>query len=70
MGHIQSDNNLKTNKMPIPKKGEKETSNEFLTRCMSDEKMVTEYPDEKIRYAICVDQVETLRIVRKSNYKK
>ena len=52
--------------MPIPKKGEKETSNEFLTRCMSDEKMVTEYPNEKIRYAICVDQVETLRIVRKS----
>lgn len=53
--------------MPIPKKQKEETSNKFLERCMSDEVMKKEYPDEKIRYAICVDQVKTLRIVRKSS---
>ena len=56
--------------MPIPKKETNETSSKFISRCMSDEKMVTEYPNEKIRYAICVDQVETLRIVRKSMSQK
>ena len=56
--------------MPIPKKEEKETSNEFLKRCMDNEIMKTEYPDEEQRFAVCVNQVKTLRIVRKSNYKK
>ena len=51
--------------MPIPKKGNSETTNEFLSRCMGDDKMISEYPDQKQRYAICIGQVETLRIVRK-----
>lgn len=51
--------------MPIPKKETGETSSDFINRCMSDEKMVSEYPDTDQRYSICVGQVETLRIVRK-----
>jgi len=51
--------------MPIPKKEKGETSNKFLERCMTDEVMISEYPDEKQRLAICVGQVENLRIVRK-----
>lgn len=51
--------------MPIPKKETGETTNEFINRCMSDEKLIKEYPDNDQRYAICVGQVETLRIVRK-----
>ena len=43
--------------MPIPtrKTGEKET--DFLQRCMSDEKMKSEYDTEQ-RYAICVTQLK------------
>lgn len=51
--------------MPIPQKTQEETSNEFLNRCMDNEKMKEEYPDEEQRFAICVDQVKTLRVVRK-----
>lgn len=52
--------------MPIPKKESGETSNKFLDRCMSDEVMQKEYPDPNVRFAICIDQVKTLRIIRKS----
>lgn len=51
--------------MPIPKKETGESTNEFINRCMSDEKLIKEYPDNEQRYAICIGQVETLRIVRK-----
>lgn len=51
--------------MPIPKKESGESSNDFINRCMGDNKMVSDYPDQKQRYAICIGQVETLRIVRK-----
>ena len=51
--------------MPIPKKETGETTIEFINRCMSDEKMVCEYPETDQRYSICIGQVETLRIVRK-----
>lgn len=42
--------------MPIPKPKEDETQDEFMERCMADEIMVSEYPDEKQRYAICMVQ--------------
>jgi hypothetical protein len=51
--------------MPIPKKETGETTNEFINRCMSDDKLIKEYPDNEQRYAVCIGQVETLRIVRK-----
>ena len=38
--------------MPIPKPKDYERENEFIQRCMSDEKMVNEYPTEQ-RAAIC-----------------
>ncbi len=56
--------------MPIPKPNEGETQSEFMDRCMSDETMVSEYPDEKQRYAVCVQQskkeVDKLSIIFKS----
>jgi hypothetical protein len=51
--------------MPLPKKETGETTNEFINRCMSDDKLIKEYPDNEQRYAVCIGQVETLRIVRK-----
>ena len=39
--------------MPIPQPTEKESQDEFITRCMSDEKMKEEYQDESQRFAVC-----------------
>ena len=38
--------------MPIPKPKDYERENEFMQRCMGDEKMVNEYPTEQ-RAAVC-----------------
>jgi Asp/Glu/hydantoin racemase len=38
--------------MPIPSPKSTESANEFMQRCMSDEKMINEYPTEQ-RAAIC-----------------
>ncbi|WP_207644450.1 HK97 family phage prohead protease [Thermoclostridium stercorarium] len=42
--------------MPIPKPKDGETQDEFMKRCMSDETMIGEFPDEKQRYAVCMTQ--------------
>jgi len=38
--------------MPIPKPKEYERENEFMQRCMGDDKMISEYPTEQ-RAAVC-----------------
>jgi hypothetical protein len=40
--------------MPIPTPTSIEPKDEFLVRCMSDEKMVSEYTDANQRYAVCI----------------
>ncbi len=42
--------------MSLPKPKEGETQDEFMERCMADKTMVSEYPDEKQRYAVCMVQ--------------
>ena len=44
--------------MPIPKPKEKEDSQKFVSRCMGNETMKKEYPDQKQRAAICLGQVK------------
>lgn len=44
--------------MPIPKPKEDEEPKKFVKRCMEDEAMKKEYPDEKQRYAICISQYD------------
>lgn len=39
--------------MPIPKPTATETESEFIVRCMSDEKMKSEYEVPQQRYAVC-----------------
>ena len=39
--------------MPIPTPRPQETKNEYLSRCMGDNTMVNEYPQNDQRYAIC-----------------
>jgi hypothetical protein len=43
--------------MPIPKPNQGEKEKEFIQRCMSDDKMVKEYPDTDQRYTVCRTQI-------------
>jgi hypothetical protein len=40
--------------MPIPTPKPEEKREDFMARCMSDSKMLTEYSDASQRYAICI----------------
>lgn len=40
--------------MPIPIPTTTEAKDEFIVRCMSDDKMSSEYPDTNQRYAVCI----------------
>jgi len=42
--------------MPIPNRKKDEEKTKFVSRCMSDEVMKKDYPDDKQRVAICIDQ--------------
>lgn len=43
--------------MPIPQPNQGEHEEQFVQRCMADDKMASEYPDESQRYAVCIAQV-------------
>lgn len=43
--------------MPIPEVGKGESQEKFISRCMSNEVMVEEYPETKQRYAVCLSQL-------------
>jgi hypothetical protein len=42
--------------MPLPKPNPDEQEKEFVSRCMSNETMKKEYPDQKQRVAVCFSQ--------------
>jgi len=42
--------------MPMPKPGKDESQEDFKKRFMADEGMMKEYPEEKQRYAVCMEQ--------------
>jgi hypothetical protein len=42
--------------MPIPRRNKDEDKTNFISRCMSNEVMKKDYPDEKQRVAICIGQ--------------
>ena len=48
--------------MPIPQPTPQESENDFISRCMSDEKMKSEYTDEAQRYAVCASQFAAEKI--------
>ena len=41
--------------MPIPKPNKGESKNDFVSRCMGNETMRKEFPDQKQRAAVCND---------------
>ena len=40
--------------MPLPQRGEKETRENFISRCMSDDKASKEFPNRDQRLAVCM----------------
>jgi hypothetical protein len=42
--------------MPLPNRKLGEEAENFISRCMSSEKMMSEFSDQKQRYAICRQQ--------------
>ncbi|HEY0089707.1 MAG TPA: hypothetical protein VGB37_12745 [Candidatus Lokiarchaeia archaeon] len=42
--------------MPIPKPNPNEKEQEFISRCMSNEVMKKEFPDQKQRAGVCYSQ--------------
>jgi hypothetical protein len=46
-------NHTTKNTMPFPKISPNETQEEFVQRCMADDTMIQEYPNEQQRLAIC-----------------
>jgi len=47
--------------MPLPKPTPTEDEAKFIDRCMSDETMNTDFPDQKQRYAVCISQFENTK---------
>ena len=45
--------------MPLPKPTAGESHDNFMSRCMGDETMQSEYPDNDQRYAVCQTQWES-----------
>jgi HK97 family phage prohead protease len=45
--------------MPLPKPKKDESHDDFISRCMGDDVMLTEYPDDDQRYAVCETQWES-----------
>lgn len=43
--------------MPIPERKPTENKDEFIQRCMSNTTMVTEFPNTKQRYAVCITKL-------------
>ena len=44
--------------MALPVPTSEESKNEFVARCMSDNKMQGEYPDAQQRIAVCIAQYD------------
>ena len=44
--------------MPLPKPSSGESRDEFVGRCVSDDKVTSEFPDQNQRVAVCISQFE------------
>ena len=48
--------------MPIPKPRGGESKNEYISRCMGDDTMNSEYKDERQRAAVCYTTYEETKL--------
>ena len=60
--------------MPLPSKRKDESQKEFMSRCMGDDVMNTEFKDAKQRAAVCISQYQERKkskgSVKMKKYKK
>lgn len=42
--------------MPLPKPNPDDTQQDFISRCMANPRMISEYPDSDQRLAVCYTQ--------------
>ena len=56
--------------MPLPTPTPTETKNEFIDRCMSDEVMKTDFPDNMQRLAVCSVSFDKTKLEIKNKTKK
>jgi hypothetical protein len=56
--------------MPIPTPTPIETKNEFIDRCMNDEVMKTDFPDNMQRLAVCSVSYDKTKLEIKNKTKK
>jgi len=56
--------------MPIPSPTNKEKREAFLSRCMGDEVMNSEFPDRKQRFAVCLSKWKAKEKKEKSSDKE
>ena len=56
--------------MPLPKPRAQESDNQFISRCMIDDTMSSEYPNRNQRYAVCNNLLTQKKIETKSNENK
>jgi hypothetical protein len=54
--------------MPLPVPTPSENQEQFISRCMGDDKVVSEFPDESQRYAVCEGQWVRGEAILKSLY--
>lgn len=55
--------------MPIPKPRAKETQKDFISRCVSNDTMQEDYPDQKTRLGACFTSWEKEKKLEKQKYK-
>ena len=55
--------------MPIPSKKKGETPKKFMSRCMSDDVMKNEYPDQSQRSAVCMSKAtEYISLIEEASF--
>ena len=56
--------------MPLPKPKPTESNSQFITRCTIDDTMLSEYPDRRQRYAVCVSLSSEKGLLTKQQKRK
>ena len=56
--------------MPLPTPSKNETQDDFISRCMSNETMKEDFPDNKQRVAVCFSQWKKKKVKKDSEMKK
>lgn len=54
--------------MPLPKRRDNESEEDFISRCMGNESMKEEFPDSDQRYAVCKQKADEAKAFEVDKY--